>query len=238
MNITHPHPTRRTASTLLGGLTVLLLAGGLLLASAAPAAAHDNLISSTPEAGSTVGVSPAEISLTFSGELLTATSAVVIEVTSPDGQNIAEGEPAVDGTTVTQTLTASQSAGVFTVLWRVVSSDGHPISDQYTYTVEAVTIPTSTPTPGETSEPTPEPSPTATATEAAGSDVHSGPSGGGVFLPILALVSGVVIVGGALVVVLMVARERRRRDRVAAAAASGGETPEASGQAQDRATDT
>lgn len=240
MNITHPHPTRRTASTLLGGLTVLLLAGGLLLASAAPAAAHDNLISSTPEAGSTVDVSPAEISLTFSGELLTATSAVVIEVTSPDGQNVAEGEPAVDGTTVTQTLAASQSAGVFTVLWRVVSSDGHPISDQYTYTVEAVTTPTSSPTPGETSEQTPEPSPTATATatEAAGSDVHSGPSGGGAFLPILAVVSGVVIVGGALVVVLMVARERRRRDRVAAAAASGRETPEASGQAQNRATDT
>lgn len=238
MNRTHPHRTRRAASTLLGGLTALLLAGGLLLASTAPAAAHDNLISSTPEAGSTVGVSPTEISLTFSGELLTATSSVVIEVTSPDGQNVAEGEPLVDGTTVTQALAATQSAGVFTVLWRVVSSDGHPISDQYTYTVEAVTIPTSTPTPGATSEPTPEPSPTATVTEAAGSDVHNGPSGGGAFLPILAVVSGVVIVGGALVVVLMVARERRRRDRAAAAAASGGQTPEATGQAQGRAADT
>mgnify|MGYP001275043664 CR=1 FL=1 len=238
MNTTHPRRPRSTTSSLLAGLSALLLAGGLLLASAAPAAAHDNLISTTPEAGSTVGESPSEISLTFSGELLTATSSVVIEVTSPDGQNVAEGEPLVDGTTVTQTLAATQSAGAFTVLWRVVSSDGHPISDQYTYTVEAVTIPTATPTPGATSESSPEPSPTATATEAAGSDVHSGPSGGGAFLPILAVVSGVVIVGGALVVVLMVARERCRRDRAAAAAASGGEMPGAAGQAQDRATDT
>ncbi len=230
------HPIGRTASPLLAGLTALLLTGGLLLASAAPAAAHDNLISTTPEAGSTVGVSPAEISLTFSGELLTATSSVVIEVTSPDGRNVAEGEPLVDGTTVTQTLAGGQSAGVFTVLWRVVSSDGHPISDQYTYTVEALTVPTSTPTPGQTSEQTPEPAPT--ATEAASSDVHNGPSGGGELLPILAVVSGVVILGGALVVVLMVARERRRRDRAAAAAASRGETPDQSAPAPRDATDT
>ncbi|MCZ4069132.1 copper resistance protein CopC [Microbacterium sp. NPDC006705] len=230
--------SRRTASPVIAGLTALLAASGLLLASAVPAAAHDNLISSTPESGSTVGISPAEVSLAFSGELLTATSAVVIEVTSPDGRNIAEGEPVVDGTTVTQALEPETSAGVFTVLWRVVSSDGHPISDQYTYTVEAATIPTSTPNPMATTEQAAGPSPTATIAGTAGSDVHTGPSGGGEFLPVVAVIGGVVVFGGALVVVLMVGRERRRRDRAAAAAAGATGNPNETGQAPERPIDT
>ncbi|GMM96819.1 copper resistance CopC family protein [Microbacterium luteum] len=213
-----PTPGIRRRSFFLPGLAALLLTAGLLFAVASPAAAHDEIVSSSPEAGSTIGVIPEEISLTFSGEILTDFSAVIIEVVAPDGQNLASGEPVIDGTTVTQAVQPGQ-AGVFTVRWRVVSSDGHPISNEYQYTVEAVTVPTSTPTPEATQEQTPEPSAT-TPTTTSG-EMHNGPSGGGEFLPVLAVVSGVIVLGGALIVVLMVARERRRRDRAAAAAASG-----------------
>ena len=103
--------------------------------------------------------------------------------------------------------------------WRVVSSDGHPISNEYQYTVEAVTVPTSAPTPEATEEQTPAPSATTQATTPG--EMHNGPSGGGELLPVLAVVSGVGVLGGALIVVLMVARERRSRDGTAAAAASG-----------------
>ena len=213
-----PTPGIRRRSFFLPGLAALLLTAGLLFAVASPAAAHDEIVSSSPEAGSTIGVIPEEISLTFSGEILTDFSAVIIEVVAPDGQNLASGEPVIDGTTVTQAVQPGQ-AGVFTVRWRVVSSDGHPISNEYQYTVEAVTVPTSTPTPEATQEQTPEPSAT-TPTTTSG-EMHNGPSGGGEFLPVLAVVSGVIVLGGALIVVLMVARERCRRDRAAAAAASG-----------------
>ncbi|MEU2204164.1 copper resistance CopC family protein [Microbacterium oleivorans] len=203
---------------MLSSLAALLLTAGLLYAGAAPAAAHDEIVSSSPEAGSTISVVPEEISLTFSGEILTDFSAVIIEVVTADGQNLASGEPIIDGTTVTQAVQPGQ-AGVFTVRWRVVSSDGHPISNEYRYTVEAVAVPTSTLTPEATEEQTPAPSTTTEATTPG--EVHNGPSGGGELLPVLAVVSGVIVLGGALIVVLMVARERRRRDRAATAAASG-----------------
>lgn len=212
-----PTPGVRRRSVL-PGLAALLLTAGLLFAVATPAAAHDEIVSSSPEASSTIGVVPEEISLTFSGEILTDFSAVIIEVVAADGQNLASGEPIIVGTTVTQAVRPGQ-AGVFTVRWRVVSSDGHPISNEYQYTVEAVTAPTSTPTPETTEEQTPEPSATTPATTPG--EMHNGPSGGGELLPVLAVVSGVIVLGGALIVVLMVARERRRRDRTAAAVASG-----------------
>ena len=213
-----PNPGSRRRLPLLSSLVALLLTAGLVFAVASPATAHDEIVSSSPEAGGTVGVVPEEISLTFSGEILTDFSAVIIEVVAPDGQNIASGEPVIDGTTVTQAVKAGQ-AGAFTVRWRVVSSDGHPISSEYQYNVEAVTVPTVAPTPEATEEQTPEPSPT--STDATGNPGHGEPSGGGEFLPMMAVASGVIVLGGALVVVLMVARERRRRDRAAAAAAEG-----------------
>ena len=205
--------TCRRASAL-NGLATLLLTGGLLVGTAVPAAAHDQLVSSSPEGGSTVGVVPEEISLTFSGDLITDSSAVIIEVVAPDGQNIASGDPVINGVTVTQPVLPVQ-VGVFTVRWRVVSSDGHPISGEYSYTVESMTIATSTPTPVATSERTPIPAPT--STESTSNPGHGEPSGGGALLPVLAVASGVMVLGAVLVVVLMVAGERRRRDKTAAA---------------------
>ena len=237
MRAAHSHETTRHPRAALGrntrlasllGVLGVLLSGGLVqLATAAPAAAHDDIVAAYPEAGSTVGIVPEEIALTFSGEILTDTSAVVIEVIAPDGQNVAADPPLIDGTTVTQTLAPEQGPGVFTVRWRVVSSDGHPISDEYTYTIEAPTVPTSTPTPEGTAEQTPEPSPT--STDATGNAGHGEPSGGGALLPVLAIVSGVIVIGGTLVVVLLVGRERRRRDR-AAASAGATETEEGADQ--------
>jgi methionine-rich copper-binding protein CopC len=201
---------------LLSAVTGVLIAVGGLFAAAPPAAAHDQIVSSSPEAGGTVSEVPEQISLTFSGEIFADFSAVIVEVIAADGQNIATGDPTVDGTTVTQAVQPGQ-VGVFTVRWRVVSSDGHPISNEYQYTVEAVAVPPSTPTPDVTEEPTPRPSPTATATATPAGDVHNGPSGGGEIFPGLAVLGVVVVLGGGLIIVLMVARERRRRDREVAA---------------------
>lgn len=195
-------------------LASVLLGGGMALATVTPAQAHDQLLSSYPEAGSTINGSPAEITLSFSGELLSGMQSAVVEVIDPDGQNIAVDDLSEGGTSISQHLTPDPPAGEFTVRWKVVSSDGHPISGEYMYTVEANTSAISTPAPTTTVATTPAPSPTdAEAAPTNDNEYGSGTSGGGSSFAILAAVGGAIVVGGALIVVLMLGSERRRRDR-------------------------
>ncbi len=211
---------RNPRRSLITTLATLLLGAGLTLAAATPAQAHDELVSSYPEAGSTITGSPAEITLSFSGELIAGMQSAAVEVIAPDGQNIATDAPSEDGTSITQHLAPNPPAGLFTVRWKVVSSDGHPISGEYTYTVAPTdAVPSS---PAATPSTAPQtPTPTATATEAPADNGYGGEtSGGGDTFAILAVVGGVVVLGGALVIVLMVGRERRRRDRADAARAA------------------
>lgn len=206
---------RRSApSALVGALFALVICAGLVLASATSVAAHDTFMSSYPQADSTLSGSPAEITLSFSGELISDTQSAVVEVIAPGGQDIATDAPQIGDVFITQHLAPSEADGVFTVRWKVVSQDGHPISGEFVYTVDPVSSPETTPIPGATGSSSAEPPPTEDSTGGVG---HGEPSGGGAILPAIALVSGVVIVGGVLFVVLMVRRERRRRDQAAAA---------------------
>lgn len=209
---------RNPRRSLITTLATVLLGAGLTLAVATPAQAHDELVSSYPEAGSTITGSPAEITLSFSGELIAGMQSGAVEVITPDGQNIATDAPSEDGTSITQHLAQNPPAGLFTVRWKVVSSDGHPISGEYTYTVAPTdAVPSSPAATPSTAPQTPAP----TATETSADNGYGGEtSGGGDAFPIVAVVGGVIILGGALVIVLMVGRDRRRRDRADAARAA------------------
>lgn len=194
-------------------LLTAVTAGVLLFAAPIPASAHDEFVSSSPEAGSTIPTSPTEITLSFSAELLTDPGSAVIDVIDTAGQNIAVDPPAIDTVTATQRLSPDPTSGLITVRWKVVSSDGHPISGEFNYTVEATTI---DPTPGATATPTsPATDSESTVEETAEPSEGGNPSGGGAFLPIAAVLTGVVVVGGVLIIVLMMGRERRRRDNAA-----------------------
>ena len=204
-----PEPHRNLQASLL----TALIAGVLLFVAPTPASAHDEFLSSYPEAGSTIGTSPAEITLSFSGELLTDPGSAVIEVIDAAGQNIAVNPPVIDTVTATQHLSPDPTAGLVTVRWKVVSSDGHPISGEFSYTVEAITV---EPTPAATAPPTS----SATATDSTDTDTtetggRGQTSGGGAFLPIAAVLTGIGAVGAILIIVLMMGRERRRRDKAA-----------------------
>lgn len=100
------HPWRRLHPPL--SLATFITIAGLALLVAPRAVAHDEVVSATPESGSTVGSAPADISRTFSGEILTDFSAVVIEVIDSDGQNIASAAPVIDGTDVTRAVRPGQ----------------------------------------------------------------------------------------------------------------------------------
>jgi hypothetical protein len=105
-----------------------MLVGCLLLqvARPAPAAAHNYLVSSTPSDGAVLDAAPSEVTLEFNGPVGQKFATVV--VAGPDGTTVQSGAPRVVGGTVTQRVRPLEQSGTYRIAWRVVSSDGHPIS--------------------------------------------------------------------------------------------------------------
>ncbi len=115
-------------------LASLALALGALLVAPSAALAHDELVGSQPEDGDTLEAPPEEITLTFSGAIASLGAQVV--VTGPEGE-VAAGDPRVEGVEVVQAVAPDAPAGDYTVVWRVTSQDGHPISGEFDYEVTA-----------------------------------------------------------------------------------------------------
>lgn len=213
-----------SARTLTGLLAAAGIAAAAVLLTAAPAAAHDQLIESDPAASSTVDAVPEQIVLTFSADVLTDEGATVVEVTDATGTRVDEGDAVVAGPTVTQALTVpAEPNGDFEVVWKVVSSDGHPISGEYTFTVAGAT-PTPTPTPTETATtaPTTEPSPTATAVAP---PADEGSASGAVWPWVAGAILLVAV--AAAVTYLLVSRSRRaaQQERLEHPSDTGGAGP-------------
>lgn len=124
---------RRPATPI--ALAATLLAAFLVLFSPLSASAHDALVSSSPAADESVETVPSELTLTFSAKLIDGEGATEVVVTGPDGSSVTDGAATVDGAIVTQPLQGSGPAGEYHVIWKVVSSDGHPTSGEYSFTV-------------------------------------------------------------------------------------------------------
>ena len=198
------------AARVLALAAALLVAFAMLLVPASPAHAHDELIGSSPSADSTVEGVPAQLTLTFSGAIAADAGASEVAVTDAAGTSLIDGAPTAQDNVLTQPLTG-EASGEITVLWKVVSSDGHPISGQFTFTATSAPTPTPTttgtptPTPTGTSEPTQEPSATPSATVPA----DSGTTGSDVWPWVL--IGIVVIALGGGVAYLLVSRARREK---------------------------
>ncbi len=140
--------SRRLAGLALLG-TVLVL---LVLGSAAPASAHAALRSSDPGAGSVVGTAPRHITLTFTESVGLLDDS--FRVYSPDNHRVELGEPQhADGAsdTARAALPAGLADGTYTVAWRVVSADSHPVSGAFTFSLGAPS-PTPPPAPADHAE--------------------------------------------------------------------------------------
>jgi methionine-rich copper-binding protein CopC len=103
-----------------------------VLVTAAPAEAHTTLTASSPAKGAAV-TSPAQIRLTF-GDPVRFTGVVVED--AKGGHHEAGKAQAVDNH-VTQAVAGVLPPGVYTVGWRVVAPDGHPVTGEYRFTVKA-----------------------------------------------------------------------------------------------------
>ncbi|MFJ4996570.1 copper resistance protein CopC [Microbacterium sp. NPDC088619] len=205
--------TARRLPTAPVALAASLLTAFLVLFAPLSASAHDSLLASSPEAESTVDTLPTELTLTFSAKLIDETGATEVVVTDPSGNSVIEGAATVEGAIVTQQLAAEAPAGAYHVIWKVVSSDGHPTSGEFDFTVANSTeaAPTEEPSAEPTETATVAPAPSATAgpgTDATPAPESDDSSASTTLIWVLAIAGALVII--AIVVWLVI---RGRRDR-------------------------
>lgn len=119
--------SRLRAAACLGAAILLTQLVGVL-----PAYAHASLVSTNPADGATVRTLPTEMSATFSENLGTPAYLVV---TASNGDDVTNGEPTVLDDAVSVPLKDPGIRGEYSVSYRVVSADGHPIEGTLTFTV-------------------------------------------------------------------------------------------------------
>ncbi|MFC8082043.1 copper resistance protein CopC [Streptomyces sp. NPDC057340] len=116
---------------LLGALLVLLLLGG-----AGPASAHAALSSTDPGDGAVLQRAPGHVTLTFSESVGLRDDS--FRVLDPGGHRVRTGAAGhADGgsDTARVALPGGLGEGTYTVAWRVVSADSHPVSGAFTFSV-------------------------------------------------------------------------------------------------------
>ncbi|RZS64436.1 hypothetical protein EV187_2823 [Agromyces ramosus] len=116
------------------GIALLVAASAaLVVVPALPAAAHNYLVSSAPAAGAVLTEQPGTVSLETNDDLLEVEDGAVIQVRGPDGRFYSDGCTAVAGPSA-ETKVVLGAPGEYTVAWKVVSTDGHPISGTWAFT--------------------------------------------------------------------------------------------------------
>jgi methionine-rich copper-binding protein CopC len=104
-----------------------------LLLLTTPARAHNVLIGSDPKEGATLAAVPGRVTLTF--DQAVRRDFARIAVTGPDGAHYEQGEVGVSGPSVFIALRGSAPAGAYSIGYRIVSNDGHPVTGTITFTV-------------------------------------------------------------------------------------------------------
>ncbi|KOU10856.1 transport integral membrane protein [Streptomyces sp. NRRL F-4711] len=131
--------------------TVLLL---FLLRTAAPASAHAALDGTDPGDGAVLERAPAHVTLTFSESVGLRDDS--FRVLDPGGHRVRTGEAGrADGRadTARVALPGGLGEGTYTVAWRVVSADSHPVSGAFTFSVGAPSRSAAPVDPGPTEDP-------------------------------------------------------------------------------------
>ncbi|MBE1592473.1 copper resistance protein CopC [Nonomuraea angiospora] len=141
----------------------------LVFGTAAPALAHDALKSSSPAKDAEVK-SLDEVRLEFTAGVRLP----FVIVRGPGGAELQSGKPEADGKVVTQAVKEPVPDGKYTIAYRVVSSDGHPIEGEIPFKVKGA----ETPSPGLTfsASESAAPAASAPATQAAPQPAQTSPA--------------------------------------------------------------
>jgi len=182
---------------------VVLIAFSCWVVSAGTAAAHTALASSDPAEGTMEDTAPAVVTLTFTENI--SPEFANIAVSGSDGRNWVSGPAQVTGPLLRISLSPDLPDGAdYTVGYRVVSADGHPVSGSFSFTVAPVSG-ASAPPPPTTAAPT-----TTTTSPTATPPTSSGPLGSDSKTSVLTAAAAGLLLGGAIV--FWQSRRRRRND--------------------------
>lgn len=151
------------ARRLMAALTAALVATLLAIS---PASAHSDLISTDPADGAVLDVAPTEVVFTFSEPLLP--DFVRFIRISPTGATEDAAIAAIDNNVARVIWPAGLPGGEWTLEYRVVSQDGHPVNGSIFFSYpDAAPTPAPEPSPTTSSAPDPTtqsaPTPTPTA---------------------------------------------------------------------------
>lgn len=207
---------------------ILLLCLALLLLAPGAAFAHSKLETAEPGVNATIGESPDTIEMTFDTFIEKISN---FRLFNELDEQVELGETIVDGSLMMADVPNALANGQYTVKWTIVGADGHPVSGEYSFTVDAPELEETAPpadggteggtvdgetpadTPGETPEETPDDA-SPEATEAPASEPEASPtppadsadSGGGTNYAPFMIIGSIIVVAAALTVVL-----RRRK---------------------------
>lgn len=174
-------------------LLALALTGVAMFATATPALAHNVLISTDPAKDAAIEVGPPQVTLTFDQYVQDAENQVA--VTGPGGGQWADSPVRVTNNVVSVPLRPLGPAGEYTIGYRILSADGHPVTGEVKFTLTKA----GTGTPASVS---------AAKGSGSGRTDTAGSSGG---VPIWAWIAGaVVLLGVGLTVALRTGRETPR----------------------------
>lgn len=164
-------------------LTLLALVA--LVGVSSPAAAHAEFLFSTPEEGAVLDTAPPEVTLTFSDPVLP--ESVVVSVEDETGFVVRVLDLRVEGPDVFATWPPGMRGVQYSVNYRVVSEDGHPVEGAVHFSVR--TAPTDGAAPVTSAAPSTET--VATTPSAEGDSGGSTP----ILIPVLVGLAVGVIVG-------------------------------------------
>jgi methionine-rich copper-binding protein CopC len=115
-------------------LVAVALAVVVAVLSGGPAWAHNSLTGASPGKNATVRKSPGQVKLSFLQNV--DPKALTIVVTDAGEQEVPAAAAEANGKVGTLRLTEPLDNGVYTVTYRVVSLDGHPVKGSYKFTVD------------------------------------------------------------------------------------------------------
>lgn len=191
---------RKNLSRMIAGAAVAMLAA---FATVGAANAHDYLTGSSPENGASVKSSPKDITMTFSAELqqLSGTDSTVVAL-SQAGKKIPT-TASTKGTTVTVVPDAELASGEYTLAVRVISSDGHPVEDSISFTVEVPASAAASAPVSQTAATSP------SADEPTVQPVQPVQDLGAGMNPVVWIIAGVVVLGGVIAVLVKFMRNTK-----------------------------
>ena len=112
---------------------------GLLFLPVTPSFAHAQVTSTSPIRDAVLSEVPAEVMIEFDGDLtvIEDLSINILKVFNQSGVQIDDGKTFVGGARLTVGIEDRTGTGIFRVVYRVVSEDGHPVEGEFKFSVLA-----------------------------------------------------------------------------------------------------